>query len=110
MYTVGKIAVFLLVCIVVELYVNFVSAASDLQFVDMRLILIALSAVILNQRYAVAGALLCSCASIAQSLANGYRWHVLFFHVNNWIPIAIYILFAMIIGSYADRIRNQNQS
>ena len=83
------------------------AVASDLQFVDMRLILISVSAIILGKKYAVSAALLCSVTSILQSISNGFRWDVLFFHVNNWIPIATYIVFAIIVGSYADRLRKK---
>ena len=103
----GKIALFLLLFLLVELYTNFMAVASDLQFVDMRLILISVSAIILGKKYAVSAALLCSVTSILQSISNGFRWDVLFFHVNNWIPIATYIVFAIIVGSYADRLRKK---
>lgn len=100
--TITKTSLFLLSFFLMEIYVNFTSVASDLQFVDIRLIFISMSAVLLNRRYAVTASLLCGAASIIYALSNGYRWYILFFHVNNWIPIAVYILFAMIIGACAD--------
>lgn len=100
--TLTKISLFLLSFLLMEMYINFTSVASDLQFVDIRLIFISMSAVLLNKRYAVTASLLCGTASIIHALSSGYRWYTLFFHVNNWIPIAVYILFAMIIGACAD--------
>ena len=84
--------------------------ASELQFVDVRVIFIAISALIFGKKYSISAALLCSIASVLQALTNGYRWYVLFFHVNNWIPIVIYIVFAIVIGTYSDRIRYSKKS
>lgn len=101
----AKIAVFLAAFLAVELYTNFTSVASDLQYVDLRLGFVAICAVVFGKRYAVAASVFCSAASIVQSLLLGYRWHVIFFNVNNWIPMAVYLVFAMLIGTYADKIR-----
>jgi hypothetical protein len=51
---------------------------------------------------------LCSGASVLHSLQMGYRWHVLFFNVNNWIPVAIYIFFAVVIGILAEKLEDKN--
>ena len=105
----GKILIFLLLFVIVELYTNFMAVTSDLQFVDMRMIFISLSAIVLGKNYAVSAALLCSITSVLQAISSGFKWHVIFFHVNNWIPVAIYIVFAIVIGSYADRLRKKAQ-
>lgn len=106
----GKILIFLLLFAIVELYTNFMVVASDLQFVDMRLIFISMSAIVLGKNYAVSAALLCSVTSVLQAISSGFRWHVIFFHVNNWIPVAIYIVFAIVIGLYADRLRKKTKT
>ena len=108
--TLGKIISLLVLFFVVELYTNFMEVASELQFVDVRVIFIAISALIFGKKYSISAALLCSIASVLQALTNGYRWYVLFFHVNNWIPIVIYIVFAIVIGTYSDRIRYSKKS
>ena len=104
----GKLAVFLLTFFAVEFYTNFMAVASDLQHVDLRIAFIAIAAVAFGRKYSVAAALLCSGASVLQSLQMGYRWHVLFFNVNNWIPIAVYIFFAVIISILAKKSEDKN--
>lgn len=104
----GKLAVFLLAFLAVELYTSFMAVASDLQHVDLRIAFIAIAAVAFGRKYSVAAALLCSGASMLQSLQMGYRWHVLFFNVNNWIPIAVYIFFAVIISILAKKSEDKN--
>ena len=48
-------------------------------------------------------ALFCGTASIIQSLAGGYRWYVLFYNVDNWIPIAVYFIAAILLGIYREK-------
>ena len=105
---VGKLAVFLLAFLAVELYTSFMAVASDLQHVDLRIAFIAIAVVAFGRKYSVAAALLCSGASVLHSLQMGYRWHVLFFNVNNWIPIAVYIFFAVVIGILAKKSEDKN--
>jgi len=101
----GKVALFVACFFAVELYTNFSSVASDLQYVDARLIFIAMCGVMFGKKYAVAASIMCGAGSVIQRLLNGYRWYVLFFNVNNWLPIAIYILVAVVIGTYTDKLR-----
>jgi hypothetical protein len=104
----GKLAIFLLAFFAVEVYTSFMAVTSDLQHVDLRIAFIAIAAVAFGRRYSVAAALLCSGASVLHSLQMGYRWHVLFFNVNNWIPVAIYIFFAVVIGILAEKLEDKN--
>lgn len=103
----AKVALFLIAFFAVELYTNFISVASDLQFVDMRIALIGLTAIIWGKKYAVTASVLCSVASVLQSILLGYRWYIIFFNVNNWIPVTIYIVFAIFAGICADKIRKE---
>lgn len=102
----AKLIVFILGFLAVELYTNFTSVASDLQYVDLRLGFIAICAVVFGRRYSIFASICCGIASIIQCLSRGYTWHVIFYNVNNWIPLAVYIVFAMLIGAYADKVRN----
>ena len=95
--------VFLMVFVLSELYIQFITVSSDLQFVDMRLLFVVLSSLTLGKKYGVGAAVLCSVASIAQGLLNGYNWYVLFYHVDNWIPIAVYFAVAVGIGMYREK-------
>jgi hypothetical protein len=102
----AKLIAFVFSFLAVELYTSFISVASDLQYVDLRLGFIAICAVVFGKRYSIFASICCGIASIIQCLSMGYSWHVIFYNVNNWIPLAIYIVFAMLIGAYADKIRN----
>ena len=33
---------------------------------------------------------------------HGTKWHVIFFHIDNWIPIATYLASAVLFGMYRD--------
>lgn len=104
---VSKVMIFFIAFLAMELYINFISVASDLQFVDLRILFIAFSAVLFNRKFAISASVLCSIANIVQSLLNGYKWHVVFFHINNWIPLVIYVIFATLIGTYIDHLKEQ---
>ncbi len=86
-----------------EMYTQFISVSSDLQFVDMRLILVVAASLMFGKRYGFLAALFCGTASIIQSLAGGYRWYVLFYNVDNWIPIAVYFIAAILLGIYREK-------
>lgn len=102
-----KCVVLLGIFALIELYTQFISVSSDLQFVDLRLLFIVACSLILETKYGVVIAGLCSTASVLQRLLSGYRWYVLFFHIDNWIPIAVYFIVAIAIGSYSKKFRKE---
>ena len=103
----GKLTTFAVAFVFMEIYTNYMAVASDLQFVDLRVAFIAMAAIIFGKKYSVVAAILCGAANVLQSLSAGYQWHVIFFNVNNWIPIALYILFGTIIGIISDNVRSK---
>ena len=92
------IALFVLVCC----YTGFIRTSSELQFVDVRLLFIISSCLFWGKHYGLAAAILCSIASVVQSLLSGTQWYVIFFHINNWIPMAVYFASAVLIGMYKE--------
>ena len=104
-----KIGAFAVVFALVELYTQFIAVASDLQFVDMRLLFVVAASLLIGKRYGIFAAAMCSIASVIQSLLAGYRWYVLFYHVDNWIPIAVYFIIAILIGLYLDKREKRDQ-
>lgn len=84
----------------VEAYCQFLSVSSDLQFVDLRLLFVAACSLLFGQGIGIGSAFLCSTASVLSKLMGGYKWYVLFYHVDNWIPIAVYFIVAIAIGAY----------
>ena len=100
--TAFTIGVFAVLFALVEMYTQFVTVSSDLQFVDLRLLFVVASSLFFGKRYGIAAAAMCSVSSVAQSLIAGYRWYVLFYHVDNWIPIAVYFVIAVLLGIYQE--------
>ncbi len=93
------LALFAFVC----LYTGFIKTSSELQFVDVRLLFIISACLFLGKRYGLAAAVLCSVASVAQSIFYGTQWYVIFFHVDNWIPVSIYLASSVLFGMYQER-------
>lgn len=93
------LALFAFVC----LYTGFIKTSSELQFVDVRLLFIISACLFWGKRYGLAAAVLCSVASVAQSVLYGTQWYVIFFHVDNWIPVSIYLASSVLFGMYQER-------
>ena len=100
--TIIRICLFLIIFSLVCLYTGFMKVGSELQFVDFRLLFVIGSCLFWGRRYGLAAAALCSIASIIQSISGGTKWHILFFHIDNWIPIATYLASAVLFGMYRD--------
>lgn len=105
-----KIGAFAVIFVLIEMITQFISVASDLQFVDLRLLFVVVASLFFGKRYGVAAATLCSIASIMQSLLAGNRWYVLFYHVDNWIPLAVYFIIAILLGIYQDKRNNHDRA
>lgn len=97
-----RLVIFVVLFFAVCVYTSFVRVSSELQFVDFRLLFIIASCLFFGRRYGLAGAVLCSAESILQSILGGTKWHVIFFHIDNWIPVAIYLASAVLFGMYHD--------
>ena len=92
------LGVFALVC----LYTSFIRTSSELQFVDVRLLFVISACIFWGSKYGLSAAILCSAASVIQSIASGTQWYVIFFHIDNWIPITVYLACAVLFGMYKD--------
>lgn len=92
------LGVFALVCI----YTSFIRTSSELQFVDVRLLFVISACLFWGSKYGLSAAILCSAASVIQSIASGTQWHVIFFHIDNWIPITVYLACAVLFGMYKE--------
>ena len=86
-------------------YTNFIRVSSELQFVDVRLLFIIAMSLFLGRGYGLAAGVLCSISSVVDSLMLGYSWYTIFFHVDNWIPIAVYMASSVLFGMYHDNNR-----
>ena len=100
--TVLRIALFLGLFAGICVYSSFMRVSSELQFVDFKLLFIIGTCLFWGRSYGLTAAVLCSIASITQSILGGTKWHVIFFHIDNWIPIATYLASAVLFGMYRD--------
>lgn len=105
-----KIGAFAIIFVLIEMITQFISVASDLQFVDLRLLFVAAASLFFGKHYGIAAATMCGIASIIQSLLAGNRWYVLFYHVDNWIPLAVYFIVAIVLGIYQDKKVNHDRT
>jgi hypothetical protein len=107
--TILKVIAYVCIFVLVELYAEFVTVSSDLQYVDLRLLYVCACSLIEGKRLGVISAGICSIASIVQRLIGGYRWYVLFYHIDNWIPIAVYFVIAVLISEYRECLLNKSK-
>lgn len=92
------IVLFACVC----LYTGFFQLSSELQFVDVRVLYVIVASLFFGKGYGLTAGLLCCAASVVQSMTSGTAWYVIFFHIDNWIPLAIYLAAALLFGMYGD--------
>lgn len=97
-----RLIAFVLLFGCVCLYTGFIRVSSELQFVDVRLLFVIGVSLYMGRGYGIAASICASVASIAEAIAAGNRWHTIFFHIDNWIPIAVYIAVAVLFGMYSE--------
>ena len=86
-----------------ELLKNILSGIPDLAIIDIRIIFILIIANYLGMKYGIASAILASISYVVQEYFKVNDISVIFLNTNNWIPIAIYILFSIVIGLKTDK-------
>lgn len=102
---IGKVSLFIVLFFLIEVYTQFIASASELQFVDLRLLFVVVVALIGGKKTGLAAAVLCSIASVVQSVVGGIKWYVLFYNIDNWIPLTVYVISAIWIGTFIGKYR-----
>ena len=97
-----RIVIFLGLFAAICVYSGFMRVSSELQFVDFKLLFVIGACLFWGRSYGLTAAVLCSIASVVQSISGGTKWYVIFFHIDNWIPIATYLASAVLFGMYRD--------
>lgn len=100
--TVRRVGVFALLFACVCLYTGFIQVSSELQFVDVRLLFVIGISLYMGRGYGIAASLCSSVVSVFEALSSGTHWHTIFFHIDNWIPIAVYLAAAVLFGMYSE--------
>ena len=103
----GRCGLFLLLFACVCLYTNFIKVSSELQFVDVRLLFVVGISLYMGRNYGLAAGIAASVASVVEAIGAGTRWYVIFFHIDNWIPMAVYLATAVLLGMYGDNHRTK---
>lgn len=98
----GRCGIFLLLFSCVCLYTSFIKVSSELQFVDMRLLFVVVVSLYMGRHFGLAAGILASLASVIEAIVAGTRWYVIFFHIDNWIPLAVYLATSVLLGMYSD--------
>ena len=101
----GSAFLFAIAFFLIEVYTQFIAVSSELQFVDLRLLFVIVTALVFGKKMGVSAAVLCSIASISQGLLKEIKWYVLFYNIDNWIPLVIYFVAAIWIGTYMEKYR-----
>lgn len=78
-------------------------------FLDFRLVYIAIMAC-MNGLGAGAAAALISCAGYIASNVSAVSWEVLFFNIENWFPFACYMLLGCVLGYTTDKAQDEIKS
>lgn len=102
-----QVALFAVAFLFVEIYIHFLSSSSNIQYVDLRLLLIVVSTIIYGKWFGMTAAALCSVSSVIQGLMSGIKWYVLFYNIDNWIPLTVYFVAAVGIGLYLEKIKRK---
>ena len=78
-------------------------------FLDFRLVYIAIMAC-MNGLGAGAAAALISCAGYIASNVSAVSWEVIFFNIENWFPFACYMLLGCVLGYTTDKAQDEIKS
>ena len=110
LHQLGRFCRFMLFFACVCLYTSMIKVSSELQFVDMRLLFVVGVSLYLGRYYGLAAGVMASSASVIEAILAGTRWHVIFFHIDNWIPMAVYLATAVLLGMYSENHRPENKT
>ena len=72
---------------------------------DVRLLFVVGVSLYMGRSFGLAAGVFASVASIVEAVAADNRWYVLFFHIDNWIPMAVYLAAAVLLGMYSENHR-----
>lgn len=102
MKRITRFVTFILLFVLICVYTSVVRTNSELQYIDFRLLFIVVASVFWGLQYGLMAAILSSIAAITQSILSGTKWYVIFFHIDNWIPVATYLVTSILLGMYHD--------
>lgn len=89
--------------IFVELLEFFTNAGSQFDALDFRLVLVAIVSIQYGAGLGVLASILVSIGFVFEYLIHGYNWHTLFYNLDSWMPIVIYLFVGSICGYFQMR-------
>lgn len=102
MKRITRFATFILLFVLICVYTSVVRTNSELQYIDFRLLFVVIASVFWGMQYGLMAAILSSITAVTQSILGGTKWYVIFFHIDNWIPVATYFVTSILLGMYHD--------
>lgn len=104
-----KLGILAFLFAIISVYTVLAPSGAELQYIDFRFIFIVFAALIFGENYGYLAAGLCSVLFVFEKLYNGTAWYTLFYNVNNWITVIVYIVSAMVLGMILSRQENQKK-
>lgn len=105
-----RVTVEQIVLIVAAEALNYVTRDNVMfNFLDFRLLYIAIIACVNGLGAGVAAAIIASAGYIASNTLS-MSWQVLFFNVQNWLPFACYLLLGCVLGYNTDKAQDEIKS
>ena len=103
-----SLTIIFLTFFLIAFYTIMSPSSAEFQFVDIRLLFIVFISLILGKNYGYLSAGLCSVLFVVEKLLDGNAWYVLFYNINNWLTIVIYIVCSLILGMFLNN-REKNR-
>lgn len=89
--------------LLVEAVEQYTNAGGQYQSLDLRLVFVAIISIQYGAAYGIFSSLLVSLGFIFEYLITGNNWHTLFYNLDSWMPIIIYLFVGSICGYFQMR-------
>ncbi len=86
---------------------NITHTAAQYRFIDFRLLFVVIMGVTHGVRTGVVAALLASVSYAIGYFKTGADWEVLFYNIDNWLPLVAYFIAGAVVGNSKDKALNR---
>lgn len=93
--------------LIMELLNRYTGTTSTFRFVDFRLLYVMLLGILHGLSTGIAAAFLACVSCFIGYLQVGYKWPIIIYGIENWLPFACYMIIGSITGYIKDRYRNE---
>ncbi len=89
--------------LLVEFLQFFANTAGQLENLDFRLVLVAVVSIQYGAAFGILASVLASVGFVFSYLILGNNWHTLFYNLDSWMPIVVYLFVGSICGYFQMR-------